>query len=319
MSAGDLRVLYVLGIYHSGTTVLSNMVGQLDGYFAVGELRSLWPKLTRPDYRCGCGEPIQECPVWSRILDSTFTEGEDRVRAARDMWRDQREALHEYHTWLRVGGLLRRRGQGLPADGPLARYADRMGRLYRAIASETGADVIVDSSKEPTDAALLLLMPEVDATFVQIVRDPRGLVYSLLRNQAGGQPVVESRWRQSAYGAFSWSVGNMAGAAVRRAAGPARSTLLRYEDFVLRPRESVETLAELAGHPARLATDPADPRTVTMHPTHTVGGNNNRFRTGPVRLREDTEWRSRLHRVDRAAVTTVCSPLMAHYGYRLAP
>ena len=36
MSAGDLRVLYVMGIYHSGTTVLSNLVGQLDG--GIGEL-----------------------------------------------------------------------------------------------------------------------------------------------------------------------------------------------------------------------------------------------------------------------------------------
>jgi hypothetical protein len=77
----------------------------------------------------------------------------------------------------------------------------------------------------------------------------------------------------------------------------------------------------MAGRPARLAA-PAGPvpdRTVTMNTTHTVGGNNNRFRTGPVQLREDTEWRSRLHRLDRAAVTTVCSPLMARYGYRLAP
>ena len=113
MSAGDLRVLYVMGIYHSGTTVLSNLVGQLDGYFAVGELRTLWPKLTRDHYRCGCGELLLQCPVWSRIIRSTFGEGEDRVTLARDMWRCQREALHEYHTWLRVGGLLRRRGRGL--------------------------------------------------------------------------------------------------------------------------------------------------------------------------------------------------------------
>jgi len=95
MSGGDLRVLYVMGIYHSGTTVLSNLVGQLDGFFAVGELRALWPKLTRPHYRCGCGELLQECPVWSRILDSTFGAGEERVALARDMWRCQREAVHE--------------------------------------------------------------------------------------------------------------------------------------------------------------------------------------------------------------------------------
>jgi hypothetical protein len=237
------------------------------------------------------------------------------------MWRCQREALHEYHTWLRVGGLLRRRGQGLPAGGPLARYADGLARLYRAIASETGAEVIVDSSKEPTDAALLLLMPQVDPAFVQIVRDPRGMVYSILRVQAGGEPVTGSRWRQSAYAALSWSAGNLAGGAVRRAAGPARSALLRYEDFVGQPRDSVAALADLAGRPARLAppAGAGQDRTVTMNTTHTVGGNNNRYRTGEIRLREDTEWRSRLHRLDRAAVTTVCSPLMARYGYRLAP
>jgi hypothetical protein len=145
-------------------------------------------------------------------------------------------------------------------------------------------------------------------------------VYSILRVQAGGEAVTGSRWRQSAYAALSWSAGNLAGAAVRRAAGPARSALLRYEDFVRAPQDSVAALAGLAGQPARLAAPPgpAQSGTVTMNPTHTVGGNNNRFRTGPVQLREDTEWRSRLHRFDRAAVTTMCSPLMAHYGYRLA-
>lgn len=319
MSVGNPRVLYVLGIYHSGTTVLSNLVGQLDGFFAVGELRTLWPKLTLPDPQCGCGEPLQTCPVWSRILKSALGEGEERVARAREMWRYQRAALYQYHTWLRVGSVLRHRKKGPPAGGPLARYAEGMAGLYEAIAAETGAEVIVDSSKEPTDAAMLLLMPEVDPSFVQIVRDPRGMVYSILRVKAGGEPVADSRWRQSAYAALSWSAGNLAGAAVRRSAGPARSALLRYEDFVNHPRESVAALADLAGWPAQLAdvTDPAERGTVTMHPTHTVGGNNNRFRTGSVRLREDTEWRARLHRVDRAAVTTVCSPLMSYYGYRL--
>ncbi|MGN6174350.1 MAG: hypothetical protein ACTHPS_15620, partial [Streptosporangiaceae bacterium] len=199
MSVGNPRVLYVLGIYHSGTTVLSNLVGQLDGFFAVGELRTLWPKLTLPDPRCGCGEPLQTCPVWSRILKSALGEGEERVARARDMWRYQRAALYQYHTWLRVGSVLRHRKKGPPAGGPLARYAEGMAGLYQAIAAETGAEVIVDSSKEPTDAAMLLLMPEVDPSFVQIVRDPRGMVYSILRVKAGGEPVVDSRWRQSAY------------------------------------------------------------------------------------------------------------------------
>jgi hypothetical protein len=318
MSRADPRVLYVLGIYHSGTTLLGNLAGQLDGFFSVGELRSVWRKATLPNARCGCGERLSTCPVWSRILKSALGEGEDRAALAREMWQCQREAVYEFHTWLRVPSLLRRRGRELPTGTPLARYAAGLARMYRAIAEETGAEVIVDSSKEPTDAALLLLMPEIDTTFVQIVRDPRGMVYSILRVRAGGQQVLESRWRQGVYAALSWSAGNLAGTAVRRAADPARSMLLRYEDFVSRPHQTIKALAQLAGRPAQLAS-PVDPGIVTMQPAHTVGGNNNRFRTGPVQLREDTAWRSHLHRLDRAAVTAVCAPLMGYYGYRLAP
>ena len=317
MSSADLRVLYVLGIYHSGTTLLGNLAGQLDGYLSVGELRSFWRKATLPKAQCGCGTLLSECAVWSPILLSVLGKGEEREALAREMWQCQREAVHEVHTWLRVPGLLRQRGRDLPAGSPLARYAKGLERLYRAIAEHTGADVIVDSSKEPTDAALLLLMPGVQPTFVHIIRDPRGMVNSILRFRADGQPVVERRLPRSVYAALSWSLGNLAATAVRRSAAPQRTMLLRYEDFIGKPAQTVEALATMAGRPARLAT-PAEPGTVDMKQVHTVGGNNNRFRTGAIRLSEDTTWRSQLHPLNRAAVTAVCAPLMSKYGYRLA-
>ncbi len=316
MSSADLRVLYVLGIYHSGTTLLSNLAGQLDGFFSVGELRSIWRKASLPNARCGCGAHLSDCGVWSPILNSALGTGEERVAFAREMWQCQREAISEFHTWMRVPSLLRRRGSELPAGSSLARYAAGLHRLYRAIATETGAEVIIDSSKEPTDAALLLLMSGISTSFVQIVRDPRGMVYSVLRFRDESQPVVQQTLFQAVYAALSWAAGNMAGTAVRRSAGPARSTLLRYEDFIARPAEAIEGLAQLAGRPAQLAT-PSEPGTVNMRTAHTVGGNNNRFRTGPVRLHEDTTWQSQLHPLNRVAVTAVCAPLMARYGYRL--
>jgi len=305
--------LYVLGIYHSGTTVLSNLVGQRDGFFAAGELRHLWPKLALGGYRCGCGEPLEACPVWTEILRSACGEGADHVAWARQMWQWQREVLRKHHTWAAVPGLLRRRA--FSRDSPAGRYAGELTRFYRAIAEVIGCEVIVDSSKEASDAALVLRSTEIDASFAQIVRDPRGLVYSLLRNQADGQPVTTSQWRPAVYAALSWDAGNLAAAAVRRAAGPGRSVLLRYEDFVARPHESVAALSALAGKPARVPQPAGPVAAVTLHPTHTAGGNNNRFRTGEIHLREDTQWRSSLHRLDRAAVTALCLPLAKHYGY----
>jgi Sulfotransferase family len=294
--------------------LLGNLAGQLDGFFHAGELRTLWRKLTIPATKCGCGEKLADCPFWSEIFHTAFGDV-DLAAFGTQMWRLQRQTLDEFHTWLRVPALLRRTRHGLPAGGALAGYADGLGRLYRGICQVTGADVIVDSSKEPTDAVLLLCMPEIHASFVQIVRDPRGTAYSIVRLRSGDRSPAESRWRDSAYAALSWSAGNVAAAAVRRAAGPARSALIRYEDFVLVPARTVEEMAQLAGRPRRLAVS-GEPGVVTIRPTHTVGGNNNRFRTGQITMREDTEWRKRLPRLERAAVTAVSLPLMAHYGYR---
>jgi hypothetical protein len=317
MSGANVRVLYVLGIYHSGTTLLGNLAGQLDGYFSVGELRTIWKKLALGDPRCGCGETLSACPDWSRVLRSALGERAEWPARARQIWQSQQEAVGEFHTWLKVPSLLRRRAGELPADGPVTRYAQALAGLYRSIAEETGTDVIVDSSKEPTDAALLLSVPGVDPSFAQIVRDPRGTVYSILRFRGGGQLAAESRWRESAYAALSWSAGNLAGTAVRRAADPARAMFLRYEDFVSRPHELMQALAQMAGKPATLAPSP-EPGTVLMHPTHTVGGNNNRFRTGPVPLGEDVAWRSQWHPLDRKVVTAICAPLLHHYGYSIS-
>jgi Sulfotransferase family len=279
----------------------------------VGELRTVWRKLTAPGARCGCGEQLVACPVWSGIIRSAL--GEPWAALARETWHCQREAVGELHTWLRVPFLLRRRGHTPPAGTRLARYAESLARLYRAIAEETGAEVIVDSSKEPSDAALLLCMPGINAAFAHIVRDPRGTVYSIVRHRAGGQPVLGSRLRQSTYAALSWQAGNLAATAVRRAAGPSRSMLLRHEDFAAHPGQAVQALTQLAGRPAQPSLLPSG--TVNLQPTHTVGGNPNRFRTGPVKISVDAGWRSRMHPRDQAAVTTICAPLMAHYGYRL--
>lgn len=315
MSGGGLRVLYVLGIYHSGTTLLGNLLGQLDGYFHVGELRSVWRKLTVPGARCGCGEQLEACSVWSGIIRSAL--GEPWAAPAQETWQYQRKAVGEFHTWRGVPSLLHRRGKTPQPGTALAWYAESLARLYRAIAEETGAEVIVDSSKEPTDAALLLSMPGMDPAFAHIVRDPRATVYSIVRHRAGGEPVIGSRLRQSAYAALSWQAGNLAATAVRRAAGPSRSMLLRHEDFVAHPGRSLQALTQLAGRPTGPGWLPPS-GTVNLRPTHTVGGNPNRFRTGPVKISADTAWRSRMHPRDQAAVTTICAPLMAHYGYRLA-
>jgi hypothetical protein len=56
-------------------------------------------------------------------------------------------------------------------------------------------------------------------------------------------------------------------------------------------------------------------RTITLLPTHSVKGNPNRFREGPIEVRLDDEWHTTMRSTDHYAVTARTWPLLARYGY----
>jgi hypothetical protein len=53
--------------------------------------------------------------------------------------------------------------------------------------------------------------------------------------------------------------------------------------------------------------------------SHTVSGNPNRFDTGAVALRQDSEWQNKMNPCDKALVTALTLPLLKHYRYQVTP
>src|SRR2546427_739618 len=52
----------------SGSTILGNGLGAIDGFVHVGELRTLWADGLIGGGECGCRRPIPEGPFWTRVL-----------------------------------------------------------------------------------------------------------------------------------------------------------------------------------------------------------------------------------------------------------
>lgn len=315
VSFGTTKVLYILGLYRSGTTLLGNLLGQLEGFGHVGELRATWREIRLDSNQCGCGLSLRQCDLWRTVIAATFRDERTVLPASLEMEKLQASTLGGVHTWSKVAPLLLRRPGQLSPSEPLGRYGQGMVRLYQTIADVSGARVIVDSSKEPTDAALLRLLPQISPYFVHIVRDPRGVVYSGLRKNTGRGGEIGSQSWQTAYTALSWTFGNMAAAVVRRAQGPKQSLLLRYEDLMSDPAGSIRAITKLVGEDVAVP-DYAGGRAL-LSANHTVCGNDNRFRIGTVQLTPDLAWRASLHRLDRTLVTALCSPLLGIYHYDL--
>lgn len=306
MQTSNVKVLYIDGQGRSGSTLLHNVLGQFEGFFAAGELREIWRRLSNNDRPCGCGAPINECEVWRGVLNEAF--GDLSQVDAEKMERLRNRARNRHSPLLLLPQpqrerLLRHRLQD---------YVTNLEKLYRGIRDSTGSKVIVDSSKSLLYGYLLGMLPTIDLYVVHIVRDPRGVAHSLRQRKLRGIPQFAD-WNP-VKGSLVWNNVNLTREVFWRRFGYPYLRM-RYEDFISRPQEAVGQILDLVDEKA-IHSPFAGEREIEMNFTHNVGGNENaRFRTGKLDLKPDERWKKELSFTDKALTTTFTWPLLLRYGY----
>jgi len=309
-----IKVLSIVGPGRSGTTVLAGILGEVDGIVDVGELRWLWQRGLLERRTCGCGLPVAECPVWSSVVarvlagrPETTTEFATRIAAAQRVLITRRNRLRVI-----------RRGATGASWAPLEPLRDAMGQVVGAVAEETGARVVVDSSKRAQDAALLAGLDDVDHYVLHMVRDPAAVAFSWGKRDKTIR-VAEGTRAMGTRGLLSsvtrWTENSLGAAVLRRHVPPDRWLFLRYEDFATEPRAALARILTFLGEDGEPPF--VDDETVVLGVNHTVAGNPNRFRVGAVRVRLDGEWSRRMPRHRQLAVRALTVPLLLRFGYPL--
>lgn len=299
-------VLFIGGPGRNGSTLLDLLLGRLDGFVSVGELRFLWERGLIENRLCGCGAALRSCPFWSEVLQLGF--GDRGAADARKMLALQRRL--ERKACVPAVAL----GQGSPTfRRDLREYRAVLSRLYRAICDVSGATVVVDSSKYPPHGLILSELEDLDLRTIDLVRDPRAVAFSWRRRKR----LVEVHWeardmavRHPAVAARGWLLSK---ALMRVLGRHARSQLtLRYEDFVTEPIDAIRNI--VAGW-ADVSVDSSIFE--ARESSHTVSGNPIRHESGPIVLKPDLAWQRELSRADFATVTAMTWPLLLAYGYPL--
>lgn len=310
------KVLFIGGLGRSGTTLIEKLLNEVPGTVSVGETLHLWERGVRDHERCGCGEPFAACPRWTAIGERAFG-GWDQVDVDEMIdlrWREDRTRA--------IGSIVRALRSGLDADQ--ARYVDALGAVLRAAAEVSGADVVLDSSKHLSTAALLAADPDLDVRVLHVVRDPRGVAYSWTKQVARPEADGDDMPTYSpARTALRWVTDNLGFEALGRLGVPV--TRLRYEDFLAEPDASLRLVLRTAGLDVD-ALDAAgalgflDGRTAHVErPMHSIAGNPMRFGGDDLVLRLDDAWQTKLGARDRRIVTTITRPVLGRFGYRPNP
>jgi hypothetical protein len=180
--------------------------------------------------------------------------------------------------------------------------------LYEAVAAETGATTLIDSSKSIKALLRAARHPGLRVSAVHLVRDPRAVAYSWSRPKPlADRPGETMQRRGTVESAVTWLVKN----AVIEAVLPfvaQRSLRIRYEDLAVEPQAMLDRVSG-----ALLGADAAATRGDAAN--HQIAGNPSRFARGAPRVRLDTRWSTESPAGMRTGVIALTWPLAVPYGY----
>jgi hypothetical protein len=306
-SRGRVKVLYFAGSGRSGTTVVNNLLGQVPGAFAAGEIRYVWQRGIVEDRLCACGKPFSQCQFWARVTADVIDKSSPPAA-------DVATRLLSRLRILRLPGVLWRRASGRP--GVVPHPDDRaIELLYRSICRHSGGAVVLDSSKLPPYGLLLSQLPGIELYLLHVVRDPRAAAFSWLRSKPlldfGDDQLMPRQplWKSS----LLWLLWNSLTVMLW---GPRsnRYIRVRYEDFVSTPQQTLAEVVRMIGlEPEALPFE--GPHQARVQPTHSVAGNPARLSTGTVRVKPDTEWMHSMRSRDHWVVTALTAPGLLSLGY----
>lgn len=291
---------------------MQEMLADVCGGAAVGEISAVWVRGFLENRRCSCGANFRTCEFWRSVVSSEPAVFSDATaERVRDL----------YSKILRPATPLRIAMGGIPLKTLERRagswYREAAEALYRAVAETAGVDMLVDSSKSPVLAWIHSRLGAVRLRLVHLVRDPRAVAHSWQRKvqtPEGVQPLpTMAPWKS----AVSWVFVNTGAVALRRELGVVR---VRYEDLAAWPEETLRRILLELG----VAVEGLDLRLTEVRPTsvdaHVLQSNPRvRFASGPLKIGLDTEWESAMGFGAKGLVSAITAPLLPLFGYRIRP
>jgi len=302
-----MKVIYIMGAGHIGSTILDIVLGSHSRLESLGEISKFhrfgW-KLDE-NRRCACGASVYECPFWSQVRQAWA-----RIIGADDVQRylELQDRFERSRSgWMR---LLR---NTLAPSAEFAEYARCTEALYEAVRSVGRKPVLVDSSLTPRRAYALSRMPGIDLHLIHMVRDGRGIIWSLMKP---GKKTMTKAYvpAPSSRTTRYWISANVQSLWVSRRVAMDRRKLIRYEDFVSDPAAAVTEIGAWVGEDLSALVD-AHGAVATGNVRHTVAGNRVRMQKELV-IRADFAWKELLPDKDRRTFWRMAGWLARRFGYR---
>ena len=309
-----VNVLYVDAAARSGSTILARIIGAQPNCMTVGEAVLIWRFGVVGNDKCSCGRNFSACTFWRDVADVAPGLFDPKTGRRYAEFLNTAVLKSRRLPWLWTAAGRERIVRAIPSG-----LLDDFSRLYHALRTVSGAQLVVDSSKFAVYRFLLGLVPDLNLTSVHLIRDPRAVAFSWQRQNSivdKDHPDESLRFprRGVLVAGLDWALQNYSTDVVNGLDDDSHPRL-RYEEFVASPQLTIRELVRTTGVLGEGCDDQEEP--IMQLPGVHIFGNPGRFRVGSVPIQLDDEWRRQMPSRSRRLVTVVSSPLMARYGYEM--
>ena len=277
-----IKLIYVLGWGHSGSTLIDKIIGSSKKVFSLGEFifldfyakRIQHTKVLRP-FVCTCEQEFSDCRYWGAVKECV--ELSSRRVVYDESHRDRLAWVARYVWAILTGRKTRSNEETLGDDEDILRCA--------LLNAPPGTKYLLDSSKDFARFARLKLMRDVEVFPVFLIRDVRAVAHSYVKRERQALGLNRMSYLGAA---IRWVFVNTMSQILLWVS---RSTYVRvsYDQFCTDPGRVVSHLNMTMGldiSPDHFVED------VNSTEYHNVGGNLVRFK--PLKeIRADRSWKDK--------------------------
>jgi len=199
----------------------------------------------------------------------------------------------------------------------LEKYNRFNSKLIKTISELQNKEWVVDASKSPVRLNYLVESDALDCSAVHIVRDPRGVCWSLMKAtrkdvEAGVQTDLPSVTFMATV--KSLYLNAVLAERVKRKI-PTKQLLVRYDDLTNSPTETIEAIGSM------LKTDTSSlvklvESDESFQQEHNIAGNRLRMKRD-IKLRHEESWKNELPTFQFIVITLLTLPLLLKYKFPL--